>query len=315
MSHSEQPLLLIIAGPTSSGKSSLALGAARALQGEIVNCDSMQLIREMDLGTAKPSQEEQEAVPHHLYDRINPDEYFSAGTYMAEARDICSEITGRGKVPIVVGGTGLYLSALLYGVFDGPGKSEELRARLSRVEEGRGLDYLHRWLARVDPDSGAKITAQDRLRIVRALEVYLLTGEPISRLQNQREELAGYRIVKAGIRLSRETLYGRINERVEWMFGAGLLEEVAGLLDRGYPPTAKGFEALGYRHAIQVLLGALTMEEAVELTQRDTRRYAKRQMTWFRREGLSWIDGPGERPGALTDLLKLVSGENTCDAI
>jgi len=299
--------LIAVAGPTASGKSALAIAAAMALDGEIVNCDSMQLYRRLDIGTAKPSAEERALVPHHLYDVLEPDEVYSAGRYMIEARQVCVEIASRGRVPVVVGGTGLYLGALLDGVFEGPGRSEALRNRLHRIADRKGTPWLHRFLQRRDPAAATKIQPADRIRIVRALEIYLATGQPITSLQPHREPLEGFQIVKLGLNLPRSELYARINRRVDRMFESGLVEEVEGLLRQGFQPDIKGFEALGYRHVVSLLGGWMTIEEARERTARDTRRYAKRQLTWFRRDPeMHWIEFPGEDPrslGALLDLL------------
>jgi tRNA dimethylallyltransferase len=301
------PLLIAVAGPTASGKSALAVQAALRLDGEIVNCDSLQLYRELRIGTGKPSARETESVPHHLYDFLKPDEIYSAGRYMVEARRVCHLVRDRGKIPFVVGGTGLYLRALLMGVFDGPSRCEILRDRLEEMVQRRGQERLHRLLARKDPATARKIGVGDRRRLIRALEVYYLTGTPISLLQGRRKPLAGYRILKIGLNLRRTLLYHRIESRVREMFRSGLLDEVDRLLRKGYDERCKAFEALGYRYAVQTLRGELKLEDAIELTSRDTRRYAKRQMTWFRREdGMHWIPSPGESESALKQLLELV---------
>ncbi len=298
---------MALVGPTASGKSHLALAAAKQLDGEIVNCDSMQMYRHLQIGTAKPTPAQREQVPHHLYDLVDPDEYFGAGRYMKEARRICREIAARGKLSFVVGGTGLYLQALLEGVFEGPGRSESLRERLQRVGRRRGFQYLHRWLGKTDLEAAQRIPPQDHIRIVRTLEIYLLTGRPISELQAGREPLRNLPILKIGLNLPRTMLYDRINRRVEEMFRFGLVEEVQQLLDRGYDPDCKGFEALGYRYVLDVLQGGLGREEAMARMQMDTRRYAKRQMTWFRREkDVHWITLPGENPAALDQVMELV---------
>ncbi|MGH9341767.1 MAG: tRNA (adenosine(37)-N6)-dimethylallyltransferase MiaA [Acidobacteriota bacterium] len=298
--------LIAIAGPTASGKSRLAVDAALEVGGEIVNCDSMQLYRKMEIGTAKPAAEERRLVPHHLYGIIDPDEYYSAGRYMTEARRICREIAQRGKIPVVVGGTGLYLRAFVEGVFQGPGRSEEVRRRIRAVGDQKGFDYLYRLLFRKDPEAARKISSRDHIRMVRALEIYFLTGEPISSLKPSRKALKDFKILKIGLNLPRPILYARINRRVEEMFWSGLLDEVRELLASGYALGSKGFEALGYRQALAVLKGELTRDQAIELTQRDTRRYAKRQMTWFRREqDMHWITEAGEEPAALEQLLQL----------
>jgi len=299
--------LIAVTGPTASGKSSLALKLAVELAGEIVNCDSMQMVRGMDVGTAKPSPEEQKVVPHHLFDRVDPDGYFSAGKYMEEARATCEEIASRGRVPIVVGGTGLYLRALLEGIFQGPGRSDRIRRRLERISSSRGRDCLHRLLSRRDPATAAKTSAADEIRVIRALEVYYQTGEPISQLHGGREPFSGFEVRKLGIEIPREDLYGRINARVKEMFRTGLVEEVERLLAEGFKPDCKGFEAIGYRQVIAFLEGQLTIEEAIELVAMETRRYAKRQMTWFRKEqGINWIRHPGESFEAFERALEML---------
>jgi tRNA dimethylallyltransferase len=299
--------LLTIVGPTSSGKSSLAVFLALEQGGEIINCDSMQMYRRMEIGTAKPTPAQKSAVPHHLYDTVDPDEYYDAGRYMIEAREVCEAIAVKGRLPIVVGGTGLYFRALLEGLFAGPGRSEDVRMRLRRIGERKGLDYLYRLLKLRDPVAAARIQPGDAVRVVRALEIYFTTGRPISELQPERAPLEGFSVVKLGLIVPREQLYDRINRRVAGMFEAGLVEEVKKLLEEGYPPDSKGFEALGYRHVISFLHGALTLQQAVELTSRDTRRYAKRQMTWFRKEkGIHWIGLPGEAPEALHEALRVL---------
>lgn len=302
--------LLAVVGPTASGKSPLGMKVARRLGGEIVNCDSMQLIRGMEVGTAKPTPEERAAVPHHLYDRIEPDEWYSAGKYMHEARAVCREIAGRGRMPIIVGGTGLYLRALLEGVFEGPGRSPRFRRRVQRIARVRGPEHLHRLLKRRDPAAAARIQAADEVRLIRALEVHFLTGRPISRMQRARRPLEGFMIRKIGLRPARPDLYGRINARVNRMFEAGLLEEVRTLLDQGYSPDCKGFEAIGYRQAVAVVQGRMTIPQAVAVAAQRSRHYAKRQLTWFRKEpDLQWIDFPGESPRAYAQLVERLGEE------
>ncbi len=300
-------LLVAVVGPTATGKSVVALRAAEILGGEIVNCDAMQVYRGLDIGTAKPSLEDRKRVPHHLYDLIDPADFYSAGRYMVDARCACSTITGRGAIPFVVGGTGLYLRVLLEGIFQGPGRSQAIRERLDRIVEKKGVAYLHRLLARKDPAAGQRIQARDQRRIVRALEIYFSTGSRISQLQDRKQPLEGLAVLKLGLNLPREVLYGRINRRVARMFDEGLTEEVRRLLDEGCGDDCKAFEALGYRYVLSVLRGELSQPEAIELTCRDTRRYAKRQMTWFRKEPqVRWIDSPGESQQALDQLLRLV---------
>ena len=304
-------LLVSVVGPTASGKSSLALRAAEILGGEIVNCDAVQVYRGLDIGTAKPSLEERERVPHHLYDLIGPEDFYSAGRYMLDARSACSRIADRGSIPFVVGGTGLYLRVLLEGIFRGPGRSQAMRERLDRIAEKKGIPYLHRLLSRKDAAAGQSIEVRDQMRIVRALEIYFSTGSRISQLQDERQPLQGFSVLKLGLNLPRQILYGRINRRVARMFDEGLTEEVRRLLDRGCRDDCKAFQALGYRYVLSVLRGELSQPEAIELTCRDTRRYAKRQMTWFRKEPrISWIDSPGESRQALEQLLALVASSS-----
>lgn len=304
----EKPLLAIL-GATASGKSTLALSVAQRVGGEIVNCDSMQMIRYLDIGTAKPTLSDREVVPHHLYDTVEPDGFYSAGLYMRDARTVCREVSQRGNIPILVGGTGLYLRVFLEGIFDGPERSKKIRSRLKEIVASEGKASLHDMLKQIDPDAAARIEPGDRIRLNRALEVALLTGQPISKLQSKRIPLKGFSVVKVGICVPRQDLYDRINRRVERMFQAGLLEEVESVLEMGYSPSAKGFEAIGYRCAIEILRHELTLGQAIELTQRDTRRYAKRQLTWFRKEmGVIWVSGPGEKVSAAEEVVDLLRG-------
>ena len=285
----------------------MAFRSAQILNGEIVNCDSVQMYRSIEIGSAKPAPEQRRQVPHHLYDLLDPDQYFSAGRYMVEARRVCREIADRAGIPFVVGGTGLYLRALLEGMFKGPGRSKDIRERLQKIGRRKGLDFLYGFLLKKDPQAAERIEPGDSVRIIRSLEVYMLTGRPISHLQQQREPLENFSILKIGLELPRQDLYDRIDRRVSEMFRRGLLQEVQELLDKDYSPDCKGFEALGYRHALALLKGELSQEEAITRTQIETRRYAKRQMTWFRREAeVHWIPGPGEDPSSLQQLLKLV---------
>ena len=226
---------------------------------------------------------------------------------MDDARRVCGLVRDCGRIPFVVGGTGLYLRALLKGVFEGPSRCEILRDRLEKMVQRHGEKRLHRLLAHIDPAASRKIGVGDRRRLIRALEVYFLTGTPISLLQERRKPISGYRILKIGLNLCRTLLHNRIECRVREMFHGGLLDEVDRLLGKGYDERCKAFEALGYRYALQTLRGEMKLEDAIELTSRDTRRYAKRQMTWFRREDrMRWIQSPGESESALKQLLELV---------
>ena len=282
--------LVVVAGPTGSGKSDLAIALAETFQGEIVNCDSLQLYRHLNIGTAKTPDSERRGIPHHLFDIVNPDEVFTAGDYSRLARATVKEIAGRGKLPIVVGGTGFYLRALLDGLFPGPVRNAGLRARLMRRPGS-----LHKLLHRFDPPASARIHANDTNKLIRALEVCLLARIPISALHAQSTEpLAGFRILKLGLDPPRAALVERLNHRCIEMFEAGLADEVRQVVARGFASGSKAFESIGYREAILYIGGVLTLDEAVAATQTSTRRYAKRQRTWFRREeGILWLEGFG----------------------
>ncbi|GAB4232960.1 MAG: tRNA (adenosine(37)-N6)-dimethylallyltransferase MiaA [Acidobacteriota bacterium] len=309
------PRLWVIVGPTASGKSALALDLAERNGGEIVNCDSMQVMRRLRVGTAKPGDEEMARVPHHLYDVVEPDEEFSAGAYMIRARAVCREIAGRDRIPVVVGGTGLYIRALLEGLFAGPGRREDLRKRLNRLAERYGVERLHRLLRRVDPASAERIRRRDQVRIVRALEVYFATGRPISELQPSREPLQGFRVLKLGLEPPRPDLYDRINRRVEAMFAGGIQQEVRQLLAQGFPPSARAFTALGYLQALAYVLGDSSLEAAVDETQRATRRYARRQLIWFRKDPqIRWIRRFGDDPAAVAEAERIIQ-ESGHDAV
>jgi tRNA dimethylallyltransferase len=286
--------LIAIAGPTGSGKSDLALRIAEVFGGEVVNCDSLQIYRYFDIGTAKLPPAEMRGIPHHLIDIIGPDEVFTAGEYARRARLVLADITARGRLPVVAGGTGFYLSALLYGLFQGPSRDEDLRQRLA-ARETRRPGSLHRLLSRFDPAAAARIHPHDVPKVTRALEVCLLTRRPISELFREgRDELQGYRSLLIGIDPGRDALYRRLDERCQAMFAAGLVDEVRRILALGYPPETKPFESHGYKQALQLLRGELNAKEALFYAQRNTRRYAKRQMTWFRREqGMEWFRGFG----------------------
>ena len=290
--------LVAIVGPTAAGKSALAVAVAAALDGEIVNYDSVQLYRGFDIGSAKPALEERQGVPHHLLDCLDGQEPFTAGDYRREALRVLSEIKGRGKLPVFAGGTGLYLRALFLGLFDGPPRSEELRSRLRAMAERRGREFLHRLLARLDPAAAARIEPRDTQKTIRALEVCIQARTPISAMQARgRIELEGYRVLKIGLQPERKELCRRIDRRVEWMFAHGLLEETQALSARQDSSRLKALGALGYRQASAFALGQISLPEAISQTQAATRRYAKRQMTWFRHEtGITWFDGFGDDP-------------------
>ncbi len=288
------PLVAVI-GPTGSGKSELALGIARELDGEIVNCDSLQVYRHLDIGTAKLFPEERGGIPHHLLDILNPDEVFTAGEYARVARPVLRDIAGRGRLPIVVGGTGFYLRALIEGLFPGPTRNETLRRRLAR-REANHPGWLHGLLGRCDPPSAGRIHVTDVQKLIRAVEVLLATRRPLSSwFAEPRDALEGFRVLKLGLDPPRAALYERLDARCARMFEGGLLEEVRRILAMGYPPDSKALNSHGYRQAVQLILGKMETGEALNDARRDTRRYAKRQWTWFRREAdVHWLRGFGE---------------------
>jgi tRNA dimethylallyltransferase len=290
----DQAPLVAVVGPTGSGKSELAVRIAEEFSGEVVNCDSLQLYRHLDIGTAKLSPAERRGVPHHLLDVLEPDQAFSAGEYARAAREAVAGITARGRLPIVAGGTGFYMRALLEGLFAGPRRNDRLRARLVR-RETRRPGWLHALLQRCDPLSAQRIHPADTQKLVRAVEIILMTRRPLSALfAESRDPLSGYRVLKLGLDPPRAGLYARLDARCARMFDSGLLDEVRAVLETGFPPYSKALEAHGYRQAVQALNGTLGLSEAVYLAQRNTRRYAKRQFTWFRRDaGVIWLRGFG----------------------
>ncbi len=305
-----EPLLVVIVGPTASGKSALAIGLAQQFAGEIVSCDSVAVYRRFDIGTAKPTREECALVPHHLLDIAEPGEPFTAGEYARRARAAIAEIVQRGRLPIVVGGTGLYLRALLQGLFPGPHRSEELRQRLRRRASERSPAYLHQVLKRLDPASAARIHANDMPKIIRAIEVCLASRARMSELWQERgrDPLRGFRVLRIGLSPAREKLYQRINRRAERMFEAGLVEETGVLLQQFDGKNITALDSLGYRQAGQVLRGELTRDQGIAAAQQGHRNYAKRQMTWFRREpDVNWLDGFGDDPDILAKAANLVS--------
>ena len=291
------PKVIAILGPTGSGKSNLALCVAAEFSGEVVNCDSLQIYRYFDIGTAKLPAGQRHGIPHHLIDILDPDQLFTAGEYARTARGVLAEISGHGRLPVVVGGTGFYLRALFDGLFSGPERDQALRDRLAERERRRP-GSIHRLLRRFDPQAARRIHPNDVPKLTRALEVCLLTRRPVTEIyQEGRDDLHGYETLKIGLSPPREPLYARLDQRAEHMFQTGLIEEVRGILTRGFTASAKPFESHGYRQAIQLLNGELNLAQAVYYAQRNTRRYAKRQMTWFRQEpGIEWFTGFGDEP-------------------
>jgi tRNA dimethylallyltransferase len=283
---------IAILGPTASGKTRLALSLAHQFRGEIVSCDALQIYRGMDIGTAKASKADQELVRHHMMDIRDPGQDFSAGDYQRTAREAIQGIHKRGHVPFVVGGTGFYLRALIEGLFEGPGRSEELRTRMRNIIRRKNPAVLHRALAKIDPLSASRIARTDAERIIRAYEVYLLTGNTMSSWQLQpRDALIGYRWLKIGVDVPRKQLYEQINQRVVEMFEHGLLDEVRELLQK-FSEQAHAFKAIGYRQAIDYLGDRVSLPQAIEETKKESRHYAKRQLTWFRSDHkVIWLDG------------------------
>lgn len=302
-SPSPGPLLTVVAGPTASGKSALALALAEATGAELVSADSQQVYRHFDLGTAKPSAEELARVPHHLVSVIEPTEAFDAARFQALADAAIAAITSRGRPVIVVGGTGLYLRVLLHGVVDAPPKNPELRAELEAFADAEGEAALHARLAEVDPPTAARLPIQDRLRIIRALEIHAGSGTPASALREaHRFQAARYPYRMWVLQPEREALYGIINARAEEMYRQGLLEEVRGLVARGYRETAP-MRSVGYVQALDVVEGRCSVAEGLARTQQATRHYAKRQLTWFRKEsGARFLKPPYDVEALVSEL-------------
>jgi tRNA dimethylallyltransferase len=303
----EQRKLVAIAGPTGSGKSDLALGVAHRFGGEIINCDSVQIYRFFDIGSARLPENEREGIPHHLIDVLNPDQVFTAGDFARMGRRILHDIAARGGLPVVTGGTGFYLRALINGLAPGPERDEALRARLAK-RENRRPGSVHRLLRRFDPRTAARIHPNDLPKTVRALEICIMSRRPAAEIfEEGRDRLEGFAVLKIGLFPERETLYRRLETRLEQMFDKGIIAETQSILDRGFPPDAKPFESIGYKQALQVIRGELSVSQAIYHARMDTRRYAKRQMTWFRREpGLEIIKGFGDDPATQAAVLERV---------
>jgi tRNA dimethylallyltransferase len=288
--------ILVILGPTASGKTKVSLEIADILKGEIISADSRQIYRFMDIGTAKPVLEERKRIPHHLIDIVNPDEYFSAADYSTKTREAVKDVLGRGKEPIIVGGSGLYLRALVKGIFMGPGRDEKLRSELKEKAEKSGVESLYKELEQKDPEAAKKIGQHNLVRIIRALEVYELTGKKISDLQKNGEYPSEeYDFIKIGLELDRERLYQRIEQRVEQMIKAGLVEEVKSLKEKRYDLRFAPLRTFGYKEIFQYLDGKMSLDEAKEKIKLETRHYAKRQITWFKKEEeIFWLDAEKE---------------------
>ena len=305
---SEQTLypLIALAGPTASGKTALALALAEALNGEIISCDSVSVYRLMEVGTAKPSPEERARVRHHCLDLYWPDEPCTAGDWARHARAAIAGIRSRGRLPIIAGGTGLYLRALLEGLAPAPQRDEPLRNRLRYRAEAHGGPYLHRLLLRLDPAAAAVIHANDIPKLIRSLEVTLAARTPqTQQWKTGRDPLTGYKTLRLGLAPNRDELYSRINQRAAAMFDHGLVQETSTLRDR-YGDACRPLSSLGYAQAMQVLRKELTLPAAIAAAQQGHRNYAKRQMTWFRREPhMHWLTGNGDQPEIQSKAIEL----------
>ncbi len=296
-----KPLVLAVLGPTASGKSALGISLAERHRGEIINCDSTAVYRGFDIGTDKVAPESRRGVPHHLVDVADPTEVYTAAQFARDAAMVIREIHSRGRLPILVGGTGFYYRALTRGLFPGPGADEQLRARLDRIATRRGPECLHHMLGRIDPESAMRIMPRDRKRLVRALEVYFATGRPLtSHFVDTTSPIADCRVVAMALRLPAALTAERVARRVEEQFARGIVDEVRGLLARGVPPAARPFGGLVYRQVMEMLRGLRGEAETRALIVQENRRYARRQLIWFRKEpNLKWFDGPGERADTL----------------
>ncbi len=312
---SELPLVAIV-GPTASGKSALGLWLAEQFGGEVLACDSTQLYRGFDIGTAKPGIAERRAIPHHLIDSLAPNEAATAGGYRERALVVLEDLRGRNRLPILTVGTGLYLRALLEGLAEVPQRSEELRERLRASAEEHGPGYLHRLLARLDPETAGKIAPADEQKLIRAIEVCVLTRRPVSEVHRMgRTPLAGWRALKIGLTPPREELYERIHARTDAMLAQGWMEEVRGLMESGLPENAKPFDFIGYRELREVSRGKKELEEARVAIQQSTRQYAKRQLTWFRKDPVvHWLAGFGDDPQIQQDTLGWLRQENLAES-
>ena len=296
---SEVKPLIAVLGPTATGKSSLAIAIARRVRGEIINCDSTAVYRGFDIGTDKVPLSERDGIPHHLIDIVEPTAEYTAADYARDASQVVRDIHSRGQVPLVAGGTGFYFRALTRGLFPGPGKSDALRAKLGRIADRRGVEFLWRMVRRVDEASAQRIQPRDRKRLVRALEVYFQTGKPLTaHFADTRSPLGtDVQVVPVALRLDAGSLSKRLARRVDAQFAAGLLDEVAANLARGVPATARPFGGLVYRQVMEYRDGVRDFAATRDLIVQENRRYARRQLIWFRKEPtLTWFDGPGESP-------------------
>jgi tRNA dimethylallyltransferase len=302
------PTVVAVLGPTATGKSALALEIAARHRGEIINCDSTAVYRGFDIGTDKIAPADRRGIPHHLIDIVEPTEEYTAAQFARDAAACIRGIHARGGLPILAGGTGFYFRALTRGLFPGPGRDEELRERLEAIAARRGVTFLHRMLRRVDPESALRIQPRDLKRLVRALEVFFLTGRPLTaHFADTASPIPDVNVIAIGLRLPAAMISDRVTRRVDRQFERGLLDEMRGLLARGVPEGARPFGGLVYRQALEHLHGVRGEAETRALIAQENRRYARRQLIWFRKEpNLSWFDGPGESPATLAAVLNLI---------
>ena len=300
--------LVAVVGPTATGKTALGVALAEAIGGEIVSCDSTAVYRGIDIGTDKPTRDERRGIAHHLIDVVDPDQTYSAARYAIDAAAAIRDIRARGRWAILVGGTGFYYRALVRGLFPGPARHDALRARLLRVADRRGVEALHRWLARVDADSALRIQPRDRMRLVRALEVYLLTGKPLTaHFAQTQSALPGFTTMTLGLVDSRPDLEARVTRRVDAQFARGVVAEMEGLIASGVPESAHAFSGLVYRQLVEMRHGVRDEAATRALIVRENMQYARRQVMWFRKEpGVRWLSGPGTDPAVQAEALALV---------
>jgi tRNA dimethylallyltransferase len=304
-----RPALVAIVGPTATGKSALGIALAKQFNGEVVSCDSTAVYRRFDIGTDKVPVAAREGIPHHLIDVAEPQEEYSAARYAREAATVIREITARGRLPILVGGTGLYYRALTRGFFPGPGRDVQLRSRLERIADRKGVERLHTLLSRIDPESAVRIQSRDRKRLIRALEVYFLTGRPLTtHFADTRSPLPEYDVHPFALETSPELILQRVAARVDAQFEQGLLDEIRGILADGIPETAHPFTGLVYRQALEHLHGLRDEAATRELIVRENRKYSRRQLIWFRKEpNLQWIHAAGEREETQVEVARVLA--------
>jgi tRNA dimethylallyltransferase len=308
------PRLVAIVGPTATGKSALGIALAQRFNGEVVSCDSTAVYRRFDIGTDKVPVSQQQGIPHHLVDVADPTEEYSAARYAREAGAVIRDITARGKLPILVGGTGLYYRALTRGFFPGPSRDASLRDRLERIADRKGTERLHTLLGRVDRESALRIHARDRKRLVRALEVYFLTGRPLTaHFSDTQSPIADYDVAAFALQIDPELTAARVAARVDAQFRQGLLDEIRSILASGIPETAHPFTGLVYRQALEHLHGVRDEPSTRELITRENRKYSRRQLIWFRKEpNLQWIHAAGERESTQEEVVRTLAAQEIC---